>query len=328
MRTASFVEVCAPVASLDRHTAGCSAYRSCRITSRRTNGSVSCAVAVLAHSWPSTSACALRSRCTLATMAMSTSPRRSAAPSVFCRNRQTRVGGSSSCPDLSTLTRSSTYAPCHASSDGATTRVPTAPSPAHATTARRASSVAAVYVSGSTRPSQSGQSRCSSPSSRRPSRPGTKQQSTEPSRGWCNSAIEQLVDVCERSWSIRHRWSAGLWRSNLTEANARAKHDVLVTMMRFDETTRTIIDGRTFGFCKLVIDCRTHMLLGCHVVGERAVDIVQTAAIVMAGGMSVDSLARLPLSFPTYTGILGRAAAIAARRLNVGAAPDELTMLP
>ena len=33
--------------------------------------------------------------------------------------------------------------------------------------------------------------------------------------------------------------------------------------------------------------------------------------------MRVDDLARVPLSFPTYTGILGRVAASAARQLNL-----------
>jgi pyruvate/2-oxoglutarate dehydrogenase complex dihydrolipoamide dehydrogenase (E3) component len=103
----------------------------------------------------------------------------------------------------------------------------------------------------------------------------------------------------------------------LTEAGARATHDVVVTTVRFDETTRTIIDGRTLGFCKLVVDRLTRTILGCHVVGERAVEIVQTAAIAMAGRMRVDELARIPLSFPTYSGMLGRAAAIAAHGLNV-----------
>ena len=102
----------------------------------------------------------------------------------------------------------------------------------------------------------------------------------------------------------------------LTETKARQSHDVLVTVVRFDETIRTIVDGRTTGFCKLITDRASHKVLGCHIVGERAVDIVQTAAIVIASGMTVDALARIPLSFPTYTGILGRAAAIAARALG------------
>jgi hypothetical protein len=58
-------------------------------------------------------------------------------------------------------------------------------------------------------------------------------------------------------------------------------------------------------------------MLGCHVVGERAVEITQVAAIAIAARMRVDHLARIPLSFPTYAGILARVAASAARELNL-----------
>jgi pyruvate/2-oxoglutarate dehydrogenase complex dihydrolipoamide dehydrogenase (E3) component len=101
----------------------------------------------------------------------------------------------------------------------------------------------------------------------------------------------------------------------LTEAKARLTHDVVVTRVSFDETVRTIIDGRTTGFCKLVVDRSTGTVLGCHVVGERAVEIVQVVAIAIAAGMRVDSLAKVPLSFPTYAGILGRAAYRAAQQI-------------
>jgi dihydrolipoamide dehydrogenase len=103
----------------------------------------------------------------------------------------------------------------------------------------------------------------------------------------------------------------------LTEAKARETHDIVTAVVRFDSTTRTIIDGRTVGFCKLIVDRETYKILGCHVVGERAVEITQVAAIAMAAGMRVDDLAQVPLSFPTYTGILGRVAASAARQLNL-----------
>ena len=103
----------------------------------------------------------------------------------------------------------------------------------------------------------------------------------------------------------------------LTEAKAREKYDVLTAMVRFDSTTRTIIDGRTAGFCKLIVDRATYKILGCHVVGERAVEITQVAAIAIAAGMRVDELAQVPLSFPTYAGILGRVAASATRQLNL-----------
>jgi pyruvate/2-oxoglutarate dehydrogenase complex dihydrolipoamide dehydrogenase (E3) component len=103
----------------------------------------------------------------------------------------------------------------------------------------------------------------------------------------------------------------------LTEANARETHEVVTAVIRFDSTTRTIIDGRKVGFCKLIVDRTTCRMLGCHVVGERAVEITQVAAIAIAAKMRVDDLAHIPLSFPTYAGILARVAASAARDLNL-----------
>ena len=103
----------------------------------------------------------------------------------------------------------------------------------------------------------------------------------------------------------------------LTQAKGREKYNVVTAMVRFDSTTRTIIDGRTAGFCKLIVDRATYKILGCHVVGERAVEITQVAAIAIAAGMRVDELAQVPLSFPTYAGILGRVAASATRQLNL-----------
>ncbi len=107
----------------------------------------------------------------------------------------------------------------------------------------------------------------------------------------------------------------------MTETQARAAAsnvaDVVVAKVCFSSTTRPIIDGRTSGFCKLIVDRTTRRILGCHVVGERAVELTQVAAVAMAGRMSVDHLAQVPLSFPTYAGVLGRVAAQAARRLNL-----------
>jgi dihydrolipoamide dehydrogenase len=103
----------------------------------------------------------------------------------------------------------------------------------------------------------------------------------------------------------------------LTEAKARETHDVETVVLHFDSTTRTIIDGHEIGFCKLVVDRKTKMMLGCHVVGERAVELTQVAAIGIACGMRIDELAHIPLSFPTYAGMLARVAASAARNLNL-----------
>lgn len=94
----------------------------------------------------------------------------------------------------------------------------------------------------------------------------------------------------------------------LTEEEARVAHDVLVSRADYSEVTRPIIDGRTRGFCKLVVDRSKREILGCHIVGERAVEVAQMAAIAMTARLKVDDLARIPLSFPTYANVLGRAA--------------------
>jgi dihydrolipoamide dehydrogenase len=105
--------------------------------------------------------------------------------------------------------------------------------------------------------------------------------------------------------------------AGMTEARAGETHDIVTSVIQFDSTIRTIIDGRKAGFCKLVVDRKTAKILGCHVVGERAVEIVQVAAIAISTRMRVDDLARIPLAFPTYTGNLAYAAADAARQLDL-----------
>lgn len=103
----------------------------------------------------------------------------------------------------------------------------------------------------------------------------------------------------------------------LTETTARTTREVVVATQRFDSVPRPIIDGRPAGFCKLIVDRHRHTILGCHIVGERAVELVQLAAIAMAAEMTVDRLALVPFSFPTYANALGRAAVRAARELDL-----------
>ncbi len=105
----------------------------------------------------------------------------------------------------------------------------------------------------------------------------------------------------------------------LTEAAARETHDVVVVTERFDSLPRPIIDGRPAGFCKLIADREQRVILGSHIVGERAVELAQLASIAMASRMRVEELALVPFSFPTYANALGRAAVRAASQLDTTA---------
>lgn len=108
----------------------------------------------------------------------------------------------------------------------------------------------------------------------------------------------------------------------LTEAQARERHHVLASTVLYETTTRPIIDGRTRGFCKVIVDRDDFTIRGCHIVGERAVEVAQMAAVAMEGSMTIQQIARIPLSFPTYANVFGRAAIRATRELGVARVPD------
>lgn len=94
----------------------------------------------------------------------------------------------------------------------------------------------------------------------------------------------------------------------VTEATARQAHEIAVATVDYASLPRPTIDGRPTGFCKLIADRDSHRLLGCHIVGERAVELAQLAATAIAANMRVEELALVPFSFPTYANALGRAA--------------------
>jgi pyruvate/2-oxoglutarate dehydrogenase complex dihydrolipoamide dehydrogenase (E3) component len=107
----------------------------------------------------------------------------------------------------------------------------------------------------------------------------------------------------------------------LTEAQARVAHDPVVAVAPYADLDRAVIDERTEGFCKLIVHRVSHEIIGAHVVGEQAVEIVQIVAAAMAGRMPVEQIAALELAYPTFTGIVGLAAREAAQTLAGAEAP-------
>ncbi len=58
-------------------------------------------------------------------------------------------------------------------------------------------------------------------------------------------------------------------------------------------------------------------ILGAHVVGEQALEVVHLVAAGMAAEIRVDQLADLEIAYPTYAGIVGLAARQATRDLGL-----------
>ena len=103
----------------------------------------------------------------------------------------------------------------------------------------------------------------------------------------------------------------------LTEAQARERGDCVVAVVRYDDVPRAVIDSRTDGFCKLIVDPQSRQILGAHVLGEYSAEVIQVAAACMAASMQIEQVAALQLAFPTFTEALGLAAQRIARELGI-----------
>lgn len=86
----------------------------------------------------------------------------------------------------------------------------------------------------------------------------------------------------------------------LSEEAARERHgEVLVGRAKFSELARGMIQGAEDGFLKLVADARGERILGCHVMGEGAPELVHLAELAMLGGLGPETFVERTFNFPT-----------------------------
>lgn len=104
----------------------------------------------------------------------------------------------------------------------------------------------------------------------------------------------------------------------LTEEQAQKNGiDYVVATIPYRDLDRAVIDGRTVGFCKLLVDRRTREVIGTHVVGEQAVELVSMIATGMTSRLTVEELAEIEFAYPTFAAIIGLAARQIVRQLNM-----------
>ncbi|MCX8038688.1 MAG: dihydrolipoyl dehydrogenase [Candidatus Sumerlaeia bacterium] len=91
-----------------------------------------------------------------------------------------------------------------------------------------------------------------------------------------------------------------------TEKKARAAGlDVGVAKMQFLANGKAVATGLTDGFVKILFDKKTRALLGCHIVGHSATELIHTASLALSAGLRVDDLARMVFAHPTRNELLG-----------------------
>jgi dihydrolipoamide dehydrogenase len=95
----------------------------------------------------------------------------------------------------------------------------------------------------------------------------------------------------------------------LTEAEARAKgHEVKVGMFPFAANGRALSVTETDGFVKMIGDGKTGRLLGVHIVGAEASNLIAEATLAIEMGAQVEDLALTVHAHPTLPETLMEAA--------------------
>lgn len=90
----------------------------------------------------------------------------------------------------------------------------------------------------------------------------------------------------------------------------------VVGMARYRELARGEIAGDRSGLLKLLIHAQTGAVLGVHIFGTAATELVHVGQMAMAGGLGVDVLAEAVFNVPTFTDAYKVAALDACNRLN------------
>jgi len=90
----------------------------------------------------------------------------------------------------------------------------------------------------------------------------------------------------------------------LTEAQAKmAGHEVVTSVLTLENVPRALAARDTHGVIKLVADAKTRKLVGAHVLAPEGGDSIQTAAMAIKAGMTVEQLAET--IFPYLTTVEG-----------------------
>ena len=103
----------------------------------------------------------------------------------------------------------------------------------------------------------------------------------------------------------------------LTEQQASdGGREVVASLVRFEDNERAHIEGRTHGIVKLVGDAKTGELLGGHIVGEGAGEMIHEVVAAMAGRVHPKDVAEAIHAYPTLSESVKSAFGELAERLD------------
>ncbi len=95
----------------------------------------------------------------------------------------------------------------------------------------------------------------------------------------------------------------------LTEEQAREKYDIRIGRFDFAANGRAMASDDNVGFVKVIADSRYGEILGVHIVGPAAAEIINQASLIMEMEITVDEVVKTIYGHPTYSEALFEACA-------------------
>ena len=90
----------------------------------------------------------------------------------------------------------------------------------------------------------------------------------------------------------------------LTEEQAREKYDISVGKFSFAANGRAIASDEDFGFIKVIADKKYGEILGVHIIGPAAAEIINEASSMMEMEITVEEMLKTIHGHPTYSEVM------------------------
>lgn len=95
----------------------------------------------------------------------------------------------------------------------------------------------------------------------------------------------------------------------LTEEQAEEMgYDVKVGVVSFVSNPKAMDDGENEGFVRLVVDKKSGDLLGCHILGPHAGELIHQIVHLMKADLKVDFVSKSVYSHPSLSEAIGQSA--------------------
>jgi len=95
----------------------------------------------------------------------------------------------------------------------------------------------------------------------------------------------------------------------LTEEQAKGKYDIKVGRFPFATNGRALASGEGTGFVKVISDKKFGEILGMHIIGPGAAEMINEASLLMSMEVTDDEMAKVVHGHPTYSESLMEAVA-------------------